>query len=151
MEENSYTFPQANDLEKVITVMSIARADLIRDRVHIAHILGDVSDRQVTYYVSACVYLGFITPNREFTEYGREVLSMPRSEKIVEIVRRIISDPIFGYVFFMQRLLGVKLEREDIIDLMKKHTVLTEQLYKRRAQTVVKWVEWIDSNFPNVE
>lgn len=151
MEENSYTFPQANDLEKVITVMSIARADLIRDRVHIAHILGDVSDRQVTYYVSACVYLGFITPNREFTEYGREVLSMPRSEKIVEIVRRIISDPIFGYVFFMQRLLGVKLEREDIIDLMKKHTVLTEQLYKRRAQTVVKWVEWIDSNFPDVE
>ena len=109
------------------------------------------TDRQVTYYVSACVYLGFITPNREFTEYGREVLSMPRSEKIVEIVRRIISDPIFGYVFFMQRLLGVKLEREDIIDLMKKHTVLTEQLYKRRAQTVVKWVEWIDSNFPDVE
>ena len=43
------------------------------------------------------------------------------------------------------------IEREDIIDLMKKHTVLTEQLYKRRAQTVVKWVEWIDSNFPDVE
>lgn len=151
MEDNSYTFPQANDLEKVITVMSIARADLIRDRVHIAHILGDVSDRQVTYYVSACVYLGFVTSNREFTDYGLEVLSMPRSEKIVEIARRIISDPIFGYVFFMQRLLGVRLEREDIIDLMKKHTALTEELYKRRAQTVVKWVEWIDSNFPDIE
>lgn len=151
MEDNSYTFPQANDLEKVITVMSIARAELIRDRVHIAHILGDVSDRQVTYYVSACVYLGFVTSNREFTDYGLEVLSMPRSEKIVEIARRIISDPIFGYVFFMQRLLGVRLEREDIIDLMKKHTALTEELYKRRAQTVVKWVEWIDSNFPDIE
>lgn len=151
MEDNSYTFPQANDLEKVITVMSIARADLIRDRVHIAHILGDVSDRQVTYYVSACVYLGFVTSNREFTDYGLEVLSMPRSEKIVEIARRIIGDPIFGYVFFMQRLLGVRLEREDIIDLMKKHTALTEELYKRRAQTVVKWVEWIDSNFPDIE
>jgi hypothetical protein len=151
MEDNNYTFPQANDLEKVITVMSIARADLIRDRVHIAHILGDVSDRQVTYYVSACVYLGFITPTREFTEYGFEVLAMPRSEKIVEIARRIISDHIFGYVFFMQRLLGIKLEREDIIDLMKKHTVLTEELYKRRAQTVVKWVEWIDLNFPDIE
>ena len=101
MEDNNYTFPQANDLEKVITVMSIARADLIRDRVHIAHILGDVSDRQVTYYVSACVYLGFITPTREFTEYGLEVLAMPRSEKNDEIARRIISDHIFGYVFFM--------------------------------------------------
>lgn len=151
MEDNNYTFPQANDLEKVITVMSIARADLIRDRVHIAHILGDVSDRQVTYYVSACVYLGFITSTREFTEYGLEVLAMPRSEKIVEIARRIISDSIFGYVFFMQRLLGIKLEREDIIDLMKKHTILTEELYKRRAQTVVKWVEWINLNFPDVE
>ena len=72
---------------------------------------------------------------------------MQFSEKIVEIARRIISDSIFGYVFFMQRLLGIKLERESIIDLMKKHTVLTEQLYIRRAQTVVKWVEWIDSNF----
>ena len=40
-------------------------------------------------------------------------------------------------------------EREDIIELMKQHTVLTEELYKRRAQTVVKWVNWIDVNFPD--
>lgn len=76
---------------------------------------------------------------------------LPLRKKIVEIARRIISDSIFGYVFFMQRLLGIKLEREDIIDLMKKHTILTEELYKRRAQTVVKWVEWINLNFPDVE
>lgn len=150
MEENNYTFPQANDLEKVITVMSITRPELIRDRIHIAHILGDVSDRQVTYYVSACVYLGFVTSKREFTEYGLKVLSMTRSEKVVEIARRIISDPVFGYVFLMQRLIGAKLERSDIIDLMKNHTLLTDELYKRRAQTVVKWVEWLDENFPNI-
>ena len=73
----------------------------------------------------------------------------PRTEKIVEMARRIISDPIFGYVFFMQRMIGVPLEREDIIELMKQNTVLTEELYKRRAQTVVKWVDWIDANFPD--
>lgn len=149
MEGNDYTFPQANDLEKVITVMSIESPELIKDRRHIAHILGDVTDRQVTYYVSACVYLGFVTPKREFTPYGLKVLSMPRTEKIVEMARRIICDPIFGYVFFMQRMIGVPLEREDIIELMKQNTVLTEELYKRRAQTVVKWVDWIDANFPD--
>lgn len=149
MEVNDYTFPQANDLEKVITVMSIESPELVKDRGHIAHILGDVTDRQVTYYVSACVYLGFVTPKREFTPYGLKVLAMPRTEKIVEMARRIISDPIFGYVFFMQRMIGVPLEREDIIELMKQHTVLTEELYKRRAQTVVKWVNWIDANFPD--
>ena len=57
MEHNDYTFPQANDFEKVINVMSIESPQMIKDRKHIAHILGDVTDRQVTYYVSACVYL----------------------------------------------------------------------------------------------
>ena len=149
MEDNNYSFPQANDLEKVITVMSIDDSHLIKDRIHIAHVLGDVSDRQVTYYVSACVYLGFITTTRDFTPYGLKVLSLHHSDKIIEIARRIISDPIFGQVFFMQRMIGAPLEREDIISIMKQHTVLTEELYKRRAQTVVSWVEWIDRNFPD--
>ena len=149
MEDNNYTFPQANDLEKVINVMSIEEPSLIKDRTHIAHILGDVSDRQITYYVSACVYLGFITPTRDFTSYGLRVLSLHRSEKTVEIARRIISDPIFGQVFFLQRMIGAPLERDDIISIMKQHTLLTEELYKRRAQTVVSWVEWIDQKFPD--
>ena len=99
--------------------------------------------------MSACVYLGFITVNRDFTPYGLRVLSLHRTEKKVEIARRIISDPVFGQVFFMQRMIGALLEREEIITIMKQHTVLTEDLYKRRAQTVASWVEWIDSNFPN--
>ena len=57
MEHNDYTFPQANDFEKVINVMSIESPQMRKDRKDIAHILGDVTDRQVTYYVSACVYL----------------------------------------------------------------------------------------------
>ena len=151
MEHNDYTFPQANDFEKVINVMSIESPQMIKDRKHIAHILGDVSDRQVTYYVSACVYLGFITPQREFTDYGLRVLAMPRTEKIVEMARRVISDPIFGYVYFMQKLIGARLERDEIIVLMKEHTVLTEELYKRRAQTVASWTDWINDNFTDFQ
>lgn len=149
MEDNKYSFPQANDLEKVITVMSIEDSRRVKDRGYLAHILGDVSDRQVTYYVSACVYLGYITTVRDFTPEGLKVLALHYSEKVVEIARRIISDPVFGHVFFMQRMIGAPLEREDIITIMKQHTVLTEELYKRRAQTVVSWVDWIDRYFPD--
>jgi len=149
MEDNNYTFPQANDLEKVITIMSIEDPSLIKNRFHIAHIIGDLTERQVDYYVSACVYLGFITPDRDFTPYGKQVLSLQHSEKVVEIARRIISDPIFGSVFFTQRLIGAPLDRCDIIEIMKRHTNLTDTVYERRAQTVARWVEWIDQEFPD--
>ena len=76
---------------------------------------------------------------------------MPRTEKIVEMARRVISDPIFGYVYFMQKLVGARLERDEIIVLMKEHTVLTEELYKRRAQTVVSWTDWINDNFTDFQ
>ena len=149
MEENKSTFPQANDLDKVITIMSIEEPCLIKNRMHLSHILGDVTGRQVDYYVSACIYLGFITPDRSFTPYGLEVLSLQHSEKIVEIARRIISDSVFGGVYFTQRMIGAPLDRDEIISLMKAHISLTDSLYNRRAQTVVRWVEWIDRTFPD--
>ncbi len=129
--------------------MSIEDPNLVKNRSHIAHIIGDLTDRQVDYYVSACVYLGFLTPDRSFTHYGLEILSLQHSEKVVEIARRIVSDPIFGGVFFTQRMIGAPLDRGDIIGLMKKHTRLAEAVYNRRAQTVASWVEWIDRTFPD--
>ena len=47
----------------------------------------------------------------------------------------------------MQKLVGARLERDEILVLMKEHTALTEELYKRRAQTVVSWTDWINDNF----
>lgn len=149
MEGYNYAFPQANDLEKVVTIMSIGDQLLIKNKVQLAHVLGVLSRRQVDYYVSACIYLGFITPSREFTPYGLRVLSLPRSEKIVEIARRIISNPVFGTVYFLQRLAGTPLEKIEVVGIMKEHVDLTEVVYKRRAQTVMSWVEWINRVFPD--
>lgn len=149
MEENNYTFPQANDLDNVVTIMSIDDPILVKKKGHVSHILGDITERQVDYYVSACVYLGFLLPDRSFTPYGMEVLSLPHTEKIVEIARRIVSDFVFGSVYFTQRMIGAPLDKNDVIDIMKLHTKLSDSVYERRAQTVIRWVEWIDRVFPD--
>jgi hypothetical protein len=76
-----------------------------------------------------------------------EVLALHHTEKVVEIARRIVRDQVFGSVYFTQRMIGAPLERDEIIGIMKMHTKLTDEVYNRRAQTVARWVEWIDNVF----
>ena len=49
-------------------------------------------------------------------------------------------------VYFSEKYLGVKFTREDIKNLMREHTKIdNDAVIHRRAQTVLKWIEWVNS------
>ena len=109
--------------------------------------LGDITPRQVDYYISACIYLGLLDERKVFTELGQHLHVMGATAQIAELARYIISDEIFGTVYFRQKVLGFELGNEDVVDIMKEHIVFeSEAMYKRRASTVMSWVRWIDNN-----
>lgn len=144
--ENKIPFPQADDFEKVIKLINLENIEKYNDKIALSMILGDIADRQVQYYLSACMYLGILDEKKNLTPKGVSIRKLNYAGQVVELSRIIISDEIFGEVYFMQKYLEVKLNREDVIGIMKKKISFnSEELYKRRAQTVIKWIEWINN------
>lgn len=143
-------FPQANDFEKVITVLNVDNAEKLKNYESMCILLGDISSRQVDYYESACIYLGLVTKEKTFTELGLKIRKLNGVQQEVALARTIVADEVFGTVYFLQKMLGVTLENNDVVKIMKKSVPLsTEKMYIRRASTVMSWVKWIISKEKN--
>ena len=64
MEENKLIpFPQADDFSKVILLINFPKEKL-KDNEYIKTNLGNITERQVSYYVSAAQYLNIIDSKR---------------------------------------------------------------------------------------
>ena len=137
-------FPQANDINKVIKIINIEHEDNLKDYGYMCMYLGDITSRQVDYYISACTYLNLINPNKEFTSLGGELRELTGLEQSVRLAQIIVSDVVFGEVYFMQKFLGIEMSVEDVAERMKKHVTFdSEAMYLRRASTVCSWLRWI--------
>ena len=148
MATNEFPFPQADDIDKILKVISVSDEKNLTNKAAMAIWLGDITDRQVQYYISACQYLGFITKDKTFTELGNGIRSLTESQQCIELARVIVSHEVFGTVYFQEKLLGAKFSREEIVELMKHYIELgTPEMFWRRSQTVIKWVEWINNTF----
>ena len=112
-------------------------------------ILGGVTERQVQYYLSACQYLGLVSADKAFTDLGDRIRSLGENQQFVELARIIVSNEIFGTIYFSEKSLGSKYSKEDIVEIMHDHALgfESDNMYERRAQTVLKWIEWINSKF----
>ncbi|MBS3991583.1 MAG: hypothetical protein KGZ51_05870 [Erysipelothrix sp.] len=144
-EDTRTPFPQADDFEKIVRIVNINKVEKLKDKMYLSILLGNITERQVMYYMSACVYLGLIDDDKNFTELGKEL----RSENIVNqevLFCHIITEkPVFRYIYFFEKYLGSELEKDEIISLMKKFEIVfdSEEIYKRRSSTVRKWINWI--------
>lgn len=146
---NEFPFPQADDFEKIVQLLNLKDEEKLRDKEFLCELLGDISGRQAQYYISACQYLGFVSSEKKYTDYGEKIRSLGESQQYIEFAIAIVSKPVFGTAYFTGKMLGEPCSREDIIEIMHDHNVGFEkpEMYKRRAQTVVKWIEWINQKF----
>ncbi len=150
MNEFDAPFPQANNFDKVLMVINVEDPEKLKDYGYMTIYLEDVSERQVDYYISACTYLGLITQNKEFTELGKRIRSKVGVEQAAEISRVIVSDEVFGDIYFQQKFLGTELERGDVIEIMKENVSFnSEAMYERRASTIISWLRWIKTQEEN--
>ena len=112
-------FPQADDINKVFKIIDVKNeADLLNVKM-MQVILGDITSRQVQYYMSAAQYLDIITIKKEFTEFGLLLRDAHETDKQILLSQKIVSKNIFGTVYFTQKVLGTKLSRDEIVDIMK--------------------------------
>lgn len=147
--DNTAPFPQANDFDKVIKVMNVENEECLKDTKHMMIWLGDISDRQVDYYISAAKYLKLIDSNKKFTQLGKNVRNMNRTEQKVEFARILCTIPVIGQVYFTEKIFEDKADNDFIIETMKRCGVSFsgEPMYKRRASTIKRWVGWLNENF----
>ena len=148
-KNNEYPFPQADNFDRIVSIVNIQDIETLKDKHALSVILGEITERQVQYYISACQFLGILDSDKNFTEKGDYIRSLGESEQFVEFAKLIVSKDIFGDVYFSQTMLGSYFSREDVIEIMHSRNLgfESDEMYKRRAQTVVKWVEWVTQRF----
>lgn len=138
-------FPQADDINKVLKIININNPEDLKNVVAMQIILGDITSRQVQYYLNAVAYLDILDEKKEFTSYGVKVRTMNQYEQKISLCQKIAGKEVFGEVYFSEKVLDVKYTCEEIIDVMKKYVSFqSDAIYNRRAQTVYKWVEWMN-------
>ncbi len=141
-------FPQANDFEKIVRIMEVGNEENLSDISFMSAYLDGITDRQVSYYLSAAMYLGLVDKAKHYTELGCSIRNQNSYSRIVEYIRLLFTDPIIGKTYISQKVLGVTYGVEDIEDVIKDYYPdYGEPIYKRRAQTVLSWIKWIDKYF----
>lgn len=146
--DNNIPFPQADDFNKIVILLNIEDESYLKDKNKVSVLFDGIADRQVQYYLSACMYLGLINSEKEFTSKGKVLRHLSRTEQEIELAQLILSHDLFGHIYFLEKRLGTKLEKDDVIDLLKTQVKFeSEEMYRRRSQTVIKWIEWINSHF----
>lgn len=146
-EETAAPFPQANEIWRIIDVVdAVATGKCTRMEIASRY---DMEDRQADYYANAASYLGLLTRrDNGFTllEPGLHFGKLPRSERIVHLVREIASRPVFRHVLEATSRSGKLPNRQWVAELIGEHTGLAGETPNRRAGTVLAWTKWVLSN-----
>jgi len=148
-ETTSPTVPQADDLNKVLELLTLINrgqgaVDEIAD-----HFVFE--PRQSNYYGEAAEYLGLITRYHgefELTEKGSELLGTPPEEQQLYVAKLIVNSWIFRDLIRTARRKGF-FANEDIEEIIASvKTSRNQQRYtsstvSRRRLTIVAWAKWL--------
>ena len=101
--------------------------------------------RQLDYYKSASVFLGFIkkTENRhELTASGMKILRANDNYKITVFIVELLKTPLIKSLIF-------NLKEEKFTKLLNKFQsfkTLSPSTKKRRISTIKSWIKWLNNN-----
>jgi predicted transcriptional regulator len=152
LTEPKSPFPQADSFERVINL-----CELLNDNTSLFHeeITSnyDFDKRQTDYYANAGIYLGLIKRENQngnvvfsLTEAGKQLFSVNYRERQLKFVESILAHRIFKETL-IKYLNDVKppssMEITDIMKSANLNQIKSEKTYRRRAQTVAKWIDWI--------
>ena len=150
MENNNNRppFPQANDLEKIINIINVPSPTTILNDDELGVYLDGITSRQARYYIAAAKFLGILDSNKSFSQEGEKLRKMNPYMQKVELIRIVLSNPVFGTVFLSEKILGITLSRQDIAEIIEnEYPDYCDAIYLRRAQTVRTWTNWINDQF----
>ena len=138
---NSIPFPQANDINKVITLVQ-AGDGIIEDKEKAKEVIKVGTPRQVSYYLSALQYLKYLGQKKKLTERALK-LKNSKSELVSDIYNQLLEDKLFGKAYHDFKVTGQVNIDKVTSDLRKESQRLYESTLRRRASTIRAWVEWM--------
>lgn len=148
MEEKNkiIPFPQANDFDKIIKIIDIEKEEDLKNKDYMLEYLDLGTERQISYYISACEFLGVIYKHK-FTEFGIEIRNACLETRVLKLSQKIISLPVFGEIFLMKYLYNVDVNNSTISQMINDvYDISNIEVCNRRASTVKKRLAWIESN-----
>lgn len=139
-------FPQADDFSKIESLLNLSNEMDLNDNVKLKSFLGDISDRQISYYISASIFLGLIEikeNKRFYTKKAEKIRNLNSVMQTAELIALILNNQVFSKIYSYTILLG-RQEIEDVKAVLKHfYPNYSEAIYSRRSQTVISWIEWI--------
>ena len=147
-KSKSIPFPQADKFNKIIELIYYINDNQIS--------INDVakyfsfSFRQSQYYLSAMKYLGVLEPNKviKLSQFGKKLVILNEMEFNQKMVISILSNKVFLEIYKELKKHEIY-NREFIINIMKEQKEFKKyklEVIKRRANTVIGWLKWIDNS-----
>lgn len=146
--EPDIPFPQADSMFRVFDALELI---YLKNGINNGVIGEEMSltGRQGHYYGQACQYLGLVAKGNgyQITQIGKEILIRNQGTKNQLMIKQMAKHKIFNY--FMKEYLEQSRPPtiSEIIEFMKNDPELSKRMpgdttKKRRAQTVLSWINW---------
>lgn len=152
VKEPELPFPQADSFERVINLCELLKHRGFISKNYITQNY-DFDHRQTDYYSNAAKYLGLIKVVRKsqqigctLTQKGIYIFNQPIVERQLEFVKLILMHSAFQNTLKLYFDKGNVPTKEEVVEIMKNaklYKIDSEQTYKRRASTVISWINWI--------
>ncbi|RXE57149.1 hypothetical protein ABH15_03235 [Methanoculleus taiwanensis] len=153
-EPHDVPYPQANDLDKVIDI--VTRFDDNLNTKDLIALSFEFDERQGDYYANAAIYLGFLKRDDDeekrfdLTPLGEELRRCSnRTQRNLLLLKQILAKPTFNVLMrdLIQRDCNLdRLDKNHIAEVIRENTTLSGQTVGRRASTVKRWLHWICDN-----
>lgn len=150
IEPPDIPFPQANDFEKVVDMLTLlVNKDLTKDEITENY---QFDQRQTNYYTDAGRYLGLINKYKAnkkeitfcLTDEGKSILGKRHKIKYLLLIQKILEHEPFYKAFELTLSMGDIPSTEQIYEAIAKvRSDLNSTTINRRTSTVKRWIEWI--------
>lgn len=148
-EPKNIPFPQANDFNKVVDLITLLKVRNLSKEEIITNYNFD--KRQVDYYINIGRYLNYITKEigSEGIEYtlthkGKRICQMNFKEKYLTIMKSVFTHSPFKRTF-LEWYPNYSLPLERVVEIMKEENlnIGSDSTFFRRASTVIAWCKWM--------
>lgn len=137
---NEIPFPQANDLNKVLIFLNNYG---FSTPMELKNKMSLTKHRQLDYYKSACVFLGFISKKgTSLTKSGKKIVSTRDSLQKEIFILELIKVPVLKKIVFNYNEKKI----DNILDEFTSFRKLSISTKKRRVSTIKSWVRWLNDN-----
>lgn len=151
VQEPPLPFPQADSFNRIINLCELLfeANELSKDDITTTY---DFDARQTDYYTNAGRYLGLIDRRNDegvtyfLTDQGTRLFWTNYRQRQLGFAEAVLRHAVFAQTLRLSIQQNSTPSIDQIIPIMKDanlHNIRTESTFRRRASTILSWVNWI--------